>query len=115
MNPNEKYIKEVIKRYGTVINLKETPYVLIEIIRNFGRVFDDIPDGGLPCGGVPNPPPPPTGPEKRVIRQMDLVQQIQLLNFLITQVNVKVDKLVAQNFVAKAKPEARSKKASRKK
>jgi len=105
MNKNEKYIKEVIKRYGHVINLKQTPYLLIEIVRNFGPVFEgdepEPPDGGLPCGGVPQPPPPP-GPEGRGIRRLDLVEQIAELTAVIAQLNAKVDGLLAQGATTKA-------------
>jgi len=48
---------KIVKKYGATIDLDKHPETLIEILRAFGRVFDD-PDGGLP-GGVPPPPPPP--------------------------------------------------------
>jgi hypothetical protein len=63
MKKDEQIIKQIIKKHGEVINLKETPFVLIEIIRNFQHLFDHE-DGGLP-GGVP-PPPPPPGPADRL-------------------------------------------------
>ena len=54
MTKQEKVIKEVIARYGETINLKKTPYVLIEIIRQYGgvgggvRSADCAPPGGPP-------------------------------------------------------------------
>jgi hypothetical protein len=48
---DEKLISVIIDRYGEIINLRETPYVMLEIIRTH---FSDVsePDGGLPPGGV---------------------------------------------------------------
>ena len=48
-------VKRIIKLYGPVIDLRKNPGVIIEILRR----FDEPPDGGNPCGGVPLPPPPP--------------------------------------------------------
>ena len=54
MTKQEKNIKEVIARYGENINLKKTPYVLIEILRLYGgvegggRAADCAPPGGPP-------------------------------------------------------------------
>ena len=54
MTKQEKVIKDVIARYGETINLKKTPYVLIEIIRQYGglvgggRAADCAPPGGPP-------------------------------------------------------------------
>jgi hypothetical protein len=36
MTEEEKVIKEIIERYGEEINMKKTPYIIVEIIRNFG-------------------------------------------------------------------------------
>jgi len=65
----DKVVREVIKKYGDQINLKETPYVLTEILRNYGRLFDPG-DGGSPPGGTP-----PTGPSRR-IDNMALMEEI---------------------------------------
>jgi hypothetical protein len=48
-------VAKVIKKYGSKIDLEANPDVLIEILRSFGRLFDDG-DGGAKPGGVgPNP------------------------------------------------------------
>lgn len=59
---DEQIVKEVIRKYGAVLNLKETPFILIEILRNYGPLGAHD-DGGTP-GGAPEPPPPP-GPSSR--------------------------------------------------
>jgi len=49
-------VAKVIKKYGPKIDLEAKPEVLIEILRSFGRLFDDDGDGGAKPGGVgPNP------------------------------------------------------------
>jgi hypothetical protein len=57
MSREDDIIALVRDRYGSVINIDERPEIVIEIIRRFGA---DDPDGGLPPGGAPNPPPGPT-------------------------------------------------------
>jgi len=54
---DEEVVQAIIERHGTVIDLSRNPAVIIDIIRTFS--FDDPPDGGQPCGGVPSPPTPP--------------------------------------------------------
>jgi hypothetical protein len=56
-----KIVEQIIGRYGEVIDLRQNPGVIIDIIRSFGpSVADD--DGGAPPGGAP-PAPSPPGPE----------------------------------------------------
>ncbi len=59
----EKVIKEIIKRYGENIDLKKSPYLIAEIIREFSSVFV-VPDviQSEPIPGSPPPPPPPAPP-----------------------------------------------------
>lgn len=59
MATDDELIKQVIAKYGTTLDLQKRPHELTEILRNFR--FDD-PDGGLPPGGVPEPPQPSPGP-----------------------------------------------------
>lgn len=46
-------IHNISKKYGATIDLNAHPEVLIDILRTFGRIFED-PDGGAP-GGVGPP------------------------------------------------------------
>ena len=70
-------ISKVTKKYGSTINLNTHPEVLFEILRAFGRLFDD-PDGGLPggVGPVPPPPPPPCIVEGGLVTQEDIMKAI---------------------------------------
>ena len=57
MNKQEKAIKEIIKRFGSKIDLKREPHVIIEIISQFGdkvgagAVMVCQPPGGPPGAG----------------------------------------------------------------
>ena len=64
----EQIVRSVIKKYGPVINLKETPYILTEILRDHGGRFSD---GGLPPGGVA-----PGGPATRKIDNAVILKEI---------------------------------------
>jgi prolyl 4-hydroxylase len=57
MTEEEKVIKEIIERYGEEINMKKTPYVIVEIIRAFG--------GRLGSGMARAACNPPGGPPER--------------------------------------------------
>jgi hypothetical protein len=51
----DKLIKEIIKRYGETLDLKSSPYLIVEIIRNYGPLIDDgvVAASCLPPGGPP--------------------------------------------------------------
>ena len=85
----DKVVKDVIKKYGETIDLKETPYVLVEILRAYGRVFEEG-DGGLPPGGTP--PPPPPGPEGRRVDNELLLSEILKLGRQIKALQGKAGK-----------------------
>jgi hypothetical protein len=55
MTEEEKVIKEIIERYGEEINMKKTPYIIVEIIRNFGgRLVGGVVASCAPPGGPPS-------------------------------------------------------------
>ena len=65
-------VNEIAKKYGNSIDLKKSPGVLVEILRNYGRALDPTDGGGGGGGGGggvspssiavagPPPAPPPT-------------------------------------------------------
>jgi hypothetical protein len=62
MPSEEHVVKHIIKRYGEVIDLRESPEVIIDIIRTFGTGgVEEAPDGGSLPGGAPPAPPPDAG------------------------------------------------------
>ena len=54
MISEDKFIDRVIAEYGDVIDLREKPQAIIEIIRKYHDLAA-VPDGGLPPGGVGPP------------------------------------------------------------
>ena len=54
-------IERIAEQFGPVIDLKRSPGILIEILRNLGVVLDDDGSGGAP------PAPPPTPPSSIAI------------------------------------------------
>lgn len=49
-----KVVKDIQKKYGDTIDLKRSPGVMIEVLRNYGYVFSgaDDPPGGTGTGGT---------------------------------------------------------------
>ena len=63
MKQQEKAIKEIIQKYGETIDLKKSPYLIAEIIRNYGSLFEIVSQSSGPTpGSHGTPPPPPPGP-----------------------------------------------------
>ncbi len=69
---------KIIKKYGAKIDLEAHPEVLIEILRSFGRLFDDNGDGGAAPGGVA--PPPACLVENGRVTEQDLMKAILSLS-----------------------------------
>jgi len=102
---DEILIQSIIDRYGDVINLRETPYLIVEIMRTHGSfVFDEIPDAGVSVAGVgtpPAPPPPPSpGPASggfssigNVVDNAELMKEILKLNRQVATLTEEVRKL----------------------
>lgn len=66
VSKDAKVIKEIIKRYGSTIDLKTSPYLIAEIIRQYGPKLGKggIAADCLPPGGPPPPPGPISLPSK---------------------------------------------------
>ena len=75
MASDDETIKRVIAKYGTTLDLVKRPHELIDILRN--NRFDD-PDGGLPPGGVPEPPGPSSsqGDDVKLVEVMSEVLKL---------------------------------------
>ena len=83
MADSNKIIKQIIKRHGDVINLKQSPQTIIDIIRTFGPILED--DGGLP-GGVPPPPPPGPSSFQISVTLDEVMREILKLSRSVTQI-----------------------------
>jgi len=71
---DEEIVQTIIERHGAVIDLSKNPAIIIDIIRTFS--FDDPPDGGQPCGGVPPSPPSPPGSRGLDLELRDVMRQL---------------------------------------
>jgi hypothetical protein len=79
MTDEDAVVKRIIARHGETINLRESPDVIIDIIRSFRFQLDD-PDGGSLPGGVP-PTPPAPGPAAAIgPTNADLLREVLKLS-----------------------------------
>jgi hypothetical protein len=53
VSKNEKVVKDIIARYGETLNLKKSPYIMVEIIRQYGPRLGGVRMACLPPGGPP--------------------------------------------------------------
>ena len=81
MADEKRIIREIKRRYGNVIDLRESPAAIIDIIRRFRFELDD--DGGLPPGGTPSPPGPTSFQASVTIE--DLMKEVLKLSRQIAQ------------------------------
>ena len=76
---DKEIIKDVITRFGPVIDLKKTPNVIIEILRTHGGGVLDVPDGGVSVAGVGTPP----GPSGKINSVGNVVDNVQLMKEIL--------------------------------
>ena len=77
-------VAEITKKYGQKLDLKASPGVLIEILRNYGRALDDNGGGGGGGGvspstiavGITPPPPPPPSSDPGDVRLADVMKAL---------------------------------------
>jgi hypothetical protein len=97
MKAQEKAIKDIIKKYGETINLKKSPYLIAEIIRNYGSVFDIniLAQSGPTPGSHGTPPPPPPGPTSNPFQQMfiNIQKELSTLTKEVKALNSKISRL----------------------
>ena len=86
---DEEIIKDVITRFGPVIDLRKTPHVMIEILRTHAG---EIPDGGVSVAGV-GTPPGPSGAINSLGNVVDNVQIMKEILKLSKQVNLLAERV----------------------
>ncbi|MBC6906121.1 hypothetical protein DWB84_11685 [Saccharophagus sp. K07] len=90
----EKAIKEIVKRYGDTIDLRKSPYLIAEIIREYATLF---PNGNtnqsepVP-GSHGTPPPPPPSPDG----MRDPRDQYTQINAQLVQLTRKISQMEQQ-------------------
>lgn len=95
---DETLVKDIIKRYGEVINLKKTPHLILEIIRTHGGGIVQVPDAGVSVAGVGTPPSP--GPSKMpsdvwgsVVDNAQLMKEILQLSKQVSLLSAKINSM----------------------
>lgn len=81
---DQALVRRIIKRHGAVIDLERNPQVIIDILRVFGAR-----DGGLPPGGVPDPPPGPTS-RQDLVTMDDVMKQLLKVSRDVARIRAKV-------------------------
>ena len=84
----EKAIDEIIKRYGETIDLKKSPYLIIEIIQQFQGLLNN---GGNAAECLPPGGPPKRGDE--VILLNKVLKEVSSLSKAVKEINVKISRL----------------------
>ena len=64
---DDKLVLEIIERYGETIDLKRSPYLIVEIIRQYGPKFN---------GGIAAECLPPGGPPPKIFDPDDMMREI---------------------------------------
>jgi hypothetical protein len=83
---DEQIVKQIIKKYGNTIDLKQNPFIMTEILRDFRSQLEPG-DGGLPPGGVG-----PVGPASRKVDNAMVLQEILKLSRDVASIKQKLNK-----------------------
>lgn len=75
MSHEEERVKRVIAKFGPVLDLRNRPQDLIDIIRTF-QIDPVADDGGLPGGVPPQPPPGPTSMQPGLERMDEVMAEL---------------------------------------
>lgn len=106
-NKDDKVVKEIIKRYGHTLDLKRSPYVIVEIIRQYsGRVAGLGAADCQPPGG----PPPKKFDLGEIIRELNvrLTDVARLSSLLDATMNTPAKRATAKRATAKRAPAKRA-------
>lgn len=88
MATDEQIVAQIIKKYGPMIDLREQPGVILDIIRRFNAGIDD---GGLPPGGVPpTPPPGPTSFQGDDPTMRELMQEVLKISRAVAKTSKEI-------------------------
>jgi hypothetical protein len=105
---HRRIVKEIEKKFGRVIDLDRSPFVLVEIIREFGHQFDEENGGGgeggvspssIAVAGPPDPPedpPAPDAPDDPELPQGMVTKLLLTMQKDIKALNRKIDQLATR-------------------
>ena len=83
-------VKDISKKYGTVIDLQRSPGVLIEILHNYGRVLDNGVGGTGGVNTVSTIAVGITPPDTGVVQLADLMRAILKVQRAVQAIAKKV-------------------------
>ena len=93
MSKDEKIVKEIVKRYGETLDLRGSPYVIVEIIRQFGpKLRDGISASCLPPGGPP-----------KVVDPSHIVKELKATVAELNRLSASLEKAIKTKAATKTK------------
>jgi hypothetical protein len=84
---DEKVVREIIRHYGATLDLKSSPYLIVEIIRRYSTRLD---------GGVVASCLPPGGPPK-VLDPSDIIQELKARAAEVNRLLASLEKALMTN------------------
>jgi hypothetical protein len=94
MKKQEQAIKDIVKKYGETINLKTSPYLIGEIIRNYAHVFSPNLAPGNADDSAPEPGTPPVPGGLPELNAKVILTELAKLSNNVKLVHQKLDKLL---------------------
>jgi len=88
---NDKLVKDIVKRYGETLDLKSSPYVIVEIIRQFSSKLD---------GGIAASCAPPGGPPK-VLDPLNIVKELKAKVAEVNRLSATLEKTMKTKAATK--------------
>jgi hypothetical protein len=89
-------VHQISRQYGRIIDLERSPFVMIEILRNFGHALDDDGGGGGGGGGGVSTiavgiTPPEVGED---IQLVDVMRVLLAIQRDLAQLHGRVDEVI---------------------
>ena len=87
----ERAIRDIIKKYGETINLRKSPYLIAEIVRNYSHIFGST---NGPLAGEPPPGTPPVPGSLPQFSPKEIFEEIARIGVNVRKLSSKIDKLL---------------------
>ncbi len=94
---NNRIVKDIIKRYGETIDLGSSPYLIVEILRQYGPKID---------GGAVATCQPPGGPPK-LFDPSDIIREIRAKMAEVNRLSVALQKALPPKATPRTKSTAK--------
>ncbi|MCY7280824.1 MAG: hypothetical protein LH610_08010 [Sphingomonas bacterium] len=95
---DEELVKNVIARYGEVIDLRKTPHVILEILKTHRNRVAEAPDAGVSVAGVGSPPGPAHASSSlgNVVDNVQLMKEILKVSKQVGVLTERIEKMSAK-------------------